>query len=1028
MNKKFLSAILFGAMLATSAGTFVSCKDYDDDIKNLQTQIDTNKTAIAELQKLVGAGNWVTNVAASGENLVVTMSNGTTATIAGIKGADGVDGKDAAEWTISEDGFWCKDGEKTTNVAVAQNGKDGKDGVSAPSPTISDNGMWVVYSWDAAKGEFVAEETEIPAAGTSAYAVKANGVYTLYIADENGEMQEITLPATCDSFVASIPAHAVYVNVQKAKWNTKSSAHNKKVFAVLTEEFPALADLKDGDNLTQGGELPLLINPSNVELNDEYSFALVDVKGKTADIELSNPQKGISDAWDINIYGEMSRSAKDDNCLWTLDVTPAYNEKSKSYASASQASLVVTNAKGVTAKTAFGYVVETTDAANVSVTGNDGLTAANVPYAETIDLFANFTYGNNAFNAPIQLNNEYEGYYLISLTNDYQVEKYGLSIEGSVLKIEKMPADVTTLHISINVKAVGLNASTVNKDITLSVGQVVAADKELDAKSIEFNGKDQYIKWDIEALGLNLVELDEVLSAKPSVEVICFWTDEKTEKNYTLRPTVALTFYNKKGGVTKYEEDGVWSNGEATQFGFKLNAKNDANWIAPMEYDVILKATKDNTVIYKAETTLTTSLPEITDSYIKLASAYVEEGVLQITGEVKGGKVTYNLNDAFVYDSKIVTIDTIEDTEWDEDETDNSVSSRWNWVENSPILSVNTWTYEPENGASWWSVAEHNQLYTQRHMKANIYFFGNKNNKAVYEFDLQVLSTIYDEDPTSVITLDATKLNTYFGATGKKVATVDVKKAVYAAGPNRGTAYEIYRTVETGNMLNKVMEYSNYQAPVTNGNFLTTATGQLIEIEREDWLAMGVTPEDFTSEALKDTKLYLVMKDREIGSSNVLGWETIARRMAEYYEWAYTDDDKKAATWQYQEWVEDLMELTEDELSEEDKIMKERIAVVESLFNKYVSNIAFEQLKDKYQAKETATAYHKDIKSINVAPVDALEAAKYCTWDGMTIKPVSKPVDVKDVKVPFVLTVTDVYGMIMELPFEVSIVTTAPAN
>ena len=127
MNKKFLSAILFGAMLATSAGTFVSCKDYDDDIKGLQTQIDTNKTAIAELQKLVGAGNWVTSVAASGENLVVTMSNGTTATIAGIKGADGkdgVDGKNAAEWTISEDGFWCKDGEKTTNVAVAQNGKE----------------------------------------------------------------------------------------------------------------------------------------------------------------------------------------------------------------------------------------------------------------------------------------------------------------------------------------------------------------------------------------------------------------------------------------------------------------------------------------------------------------------------------------------------------------------------------------------------------------------------------------------------------------------------------------------------------------------------------------------------------------------------------------------------------------------------------------------------------------------------------------------------------------------------------------
>lgn len=33
MNKKFLSAILFGALMVSSTGTFVSCKDYDDDIE-----------------------------------------------------------------------------------------------------------------------------------------------------------------------------------------------------------------------------------------------------------------------------------------------------------------------------------------------------------------------------------------------------------------------------------------------------------------------------------------------------------------------------------------------------------------------------------------------------------------------------------------------------------------------------------------------------------------------------------------------------------------------------------------------------------------------------------------------------------------------------------------------------------------------------------------------------------------------------------------------------------------------------------
>ena len=46
MNKKFLSAILFGALMVTSTGTFVSCKDYDDDIDDLQEQI--NKLATKE--------------------------------------------------------------------------------------------------------------------------------------------------------------------------------------------------------------------------------------------------------------------------------------------------------------------------------------------------------------------------------------------------------------------------------------------------------------------------------------------------------------------------------------------------------------------------------------------------------------------------------------------------------------------------------------------------------------------------------------------------------------------------------------------------------------------------------------------------------------------------------------------------------------------------------------------------------------------------------------------------------------------
>ena len=61
MNKKFLSAILFGALMVTSTGTFVSCKDYDDDIDSLQGQVDTNVSAIdalkSQLSSLQTAGS-----------------------------------------------------------------------------------------------------------------------------------------------------------------------------------------------------------------------------------------------------------------------------------------------------------------------------------------------------------------------------------------------------------------------------------------------------------------------------------------------------------------------------------------------------------------------------------------------------------------------------------------------------------------------------------------------------------------------------------------------------------------------------------------------------------------------------------------------------------------------------------------------------------------------------------------------------------------------------------------------------------
>ena len=49
MRKKIISALLLGLFTVASTSTFVSCKDYDDDVKNLQDQITTNDTNLKKL-------------------------------------------------------------------------------------------------------------------------------------------------------------------------------------------------------------------------------------------------------------------------------------------------------------------------------------------------------------------------------------------------------------------------------------------------------------------------------------------------------------------------------------------------------------------------------------------------------------------------------------------------------------------------------------------------------------------------------------------------------------------------------------------------------------------------------------------------------------------------------------------------------------------------------------------------------------------------------------------------------------------
>ena len=181
MRKKYLSALLFGALLFASAGTFTSCKDYDDDISNLQGQVDGIKADIEDLQAQISAGKWIQSVTPVEGGFTVTISDGQSFTIVngqdGAAGAPGAAGADGTQITISEDGYWCFDGEKSEYKAVAD-----EETTKIKSPYIGEDGYWYFYN-----EEGTAEKSAYKAVG-AAYAVESNGGYTLYLPDENGEM------------------------------------------------------------------------------------------------------------------------------------------------------------------------------------------------------------------------------------------------------------------------------------------------------------------------------------------------------------------------------------------------------------------------------------------------------------------------------------------------------------------------------------------------------------------------------------------------------------------------------------------------------------------------------------------------------------------------------------------------------------------------------------------------------------------------------------------------------------------------
>lgn len=157
------AAVLFSSV------AFTGCKDYDDDINNLQSQIDANKKLIDDINNLVKGGaviTGVTKITDGNGGIRITLSDNRTFDITnganGAAGAPGAPGKDADVWTIVEkDGkyVWAKNGEATEFPAQGPAGAPGAAAQQAPTiyyypctdKTSENYGHWIKVTKEADK-------------------------------------------------------------------------------------------------------------------------------------------------------------------------------------------------------------------------------------------------------------------------------------------------------------------------------------------------------------------------------------------------------------------------------------------------------------------------------------------------------------------------------------------------------------------------------------------------------------------------------------------------------------------------------------------------------------------------------------------------------------------------------------------------------------------------------------------------------------------------------------------------------------
>ena len=620
MNKKFLSAILFGALMVSSTGTFVSCKDYDDDIDNINKELTDIKSKLSDLEsKVTTGGAYVTKIESVEGGLKVSVSDGTSynLTIAGTPaGSTVVIDKTTGEISI--------DGTPTGFFATTGTTPQGE----STAPYVKD-GFW--YFYDDATKAFV--KSEYKASG-NAWAVQKGDSVVLHIPNEAGVMQEITLPTSSSALTA--------LNATPSNWTSGKNIAWSKAGADVTwagkKGNVAAGQLLIG----QLGSETATVTPASYDLGAQ-ELTLVDIDGKTAPVTVTATaaegdyvtDRAASPSGKWNLAIAMTDEVTADNIATAFTKKVNGVDKNVKYALAVNGTVM----------TGYEYVIDT-QTVNESKT-NTAYNKANIGLASANVALGTSTLSLNAATA-VQA---YDSYLTFEGASKTLAEAKGITVDGMNITVPATAAATPGLSVTVNI--LDITGKIAKKDVVLTIAGASVSETEtvapvsikistVNSFSVDlgtiFTNLDANIAQNADATKTTVTTADGNFFALTSATSI-------GDGLYKVAENTAIAFKKADGGAaTIAARNAIKAVITLNYTGSKYTtaAKDLANIYGTFNLTLTLKDAQGNE-LKKVIVPVTVSKPEFDDYYTANQYAGWNEGILSSVIDNSGNSPAFTM-------------------------------------------------------------------------------------------------------------------------------------------------------------------------------------------------------------------------------------------------------------------------------------------------------------------------------------------------------------------------------------------------